>query len=40
MSKKCKCEEKHIFGYFCNCSCHQPIDRIIIERDKKMKGGK
>ncbi len=30
----CKeCENNHRIGYRCSCECHQPIDRIIAERD-------
>lgn len=34
----CKdCNYKHEMGYSCPCECHQPIDTIIVERDKNKK---
>ncbi len=28
-----KCNNTHVIGKRCTCSCHDVVDRIIVERD-------
>jgi hypothetical protein len=35
-----KCNLKHQIGYQCPCECHQVIDRIIVDRERKAGEGK
>ena len=34
-----KCEHRtHQTGYTCPCECHHPMDRTIVERNKRLTG--